>query len=52
MNKVKQIREALGLTQTEFASKLGVTYNHICSIENEKKNLLERLKKKHRTNIQ
>jgi DNA-binding transcriptional regulator YiaG len=32
-NKIRQIRERLGLSQTEFADKIGITKGYLSSIE-------------------
>ena len=37
--KIKNHREACGLTQQELSEKVGTTYNYICYIENGKKKL-------------
>lgn len=39
---LKQIRLDLGLTQTEFGEKLGVTYGTVCRWENGKYAISER----------
>ena len=36
-NKIKQIRERLGLSQKEFADKLGITKGYLSSIESNKR---------------
>ena len=37
-NKIKQIRERLGLSQTEFANKIGITKGYLSAIESGKRN--------------
>ena len=37
MNRVKEFREKLGLTQTEFAAKVGVSQRYIAFIEGGKR---------------
>ena len=36
-NKIKQIRERLGLSQTEFADKIGITKGYLSAIESGKR---------------
>jgi transcriptional regulator with XRE-family HTH domain len=36
-NKIKQIRERLGLSQTEFADKIGITNGYLSAIESGKR---------------
>jgi transcriptional regulator with XRE-family HTH domain len=36
-NKIKQIRERLGLSQTEFAGKIGITKGYLSAIESDKR---------------
>ena len=36
-NKIKQIRERLGLSQTQFADKLGITKGYLSAIESNKR---------------
>lgn len=38
-NRLKELRQALGMTQQEFADKLGVSRNNIASYETNKCNL-------------
>jgi transcriptional regulator with XRE-family HTH domain len=37
-NKIKQIRERLGLSQKQFADKLGITKGYLSAIESNKRN--------------
>jgi transcriptional regulator with XRE-family HTH domain len=39
--RVKQVRKSLGLTQSAFASRLGMKGNSICLLENGQRNLTE-----------
>ena len=36
-NKIRQIRERLGLSQKEFADKLGITNGYLSAIESNKR---------------
>jgi transcriptional regulator with XRE-family HTH domain len=44
-SRVKEVRKALGLTQTEFGKRLGVTDGAITLIEKGKRNLTEQMEK-------
>ncbi|MDH3897900.1 MAG: helix-turn-helix transcriptional regulator, partial [Deltaproteobacteria bacterium] len=36
-NKIKRIRERLGLSQTEFADRIGITKGYLSAIESGKR---------------
>lgn len=41
-NRIKKIRKEVGLTQTEFASRLSLSQNFIAQVESGKKNMSDR----------
>lgn len=46
MNKLKAIREELGLTQQELASKLGISRSQVGNIEQGIRSITPRIKKR------
>lgn len=38
MNRIRERREAMGLTQRMLSDKSGVSLAHVCNLENEKYN--------------
>ena len=44
-SRIKQIRELLSLTQTEFGEKIGLSYTSIGMYENQKRSVSESVKK-------